>query len=268
MSDTFRIYSNLLAQEGIDLKYSAKVATASFDFDTRKITLPAFEYLDTTSNQMMTAHEAGHALYSLYTLDQVKSHNRKYGSLFNILEDCYIEKEIKKSFPGLRQIFIDAYTSLFDNEFFGKIPTDVSTADMKLVDRINVHFKLGHMINVGFEFNEQFSEIIRSRGRDIFEYDNFSEGEKIRLDHAILFAFRELSRLRSSIHTNLLIFDESDKGTLDTDGFTAIKDIISTCTDENIILISHSPENFMDIADRSINVNKKNNFSVLEISEH
>lgn len=122
--------------------------------------------------------------------------------------------------------------------------------------------------NVGFEFNEQFSEIIRSRGRDIFEYDNFSEGEKIRLDHAILFAFRELSRLRSSIHTNLLIFDESDKGTLDTDGFTAIKDIISTCTDENIILISHSPENFMDIADRSINVNKKNNFSMLEISEH
>lgn len=150
MSDTFRIYSNLLAQEGIDLKYSAKVATASFDFATRKITLPAFEYLDTTSNQMMTAHEAGHALYSLYTLDQVKSHNRKYGSLFNILEDCYIEKEIKKSFPGLRQIFIDAYTSLFDNEFFGKIPTDVSAADMKLVDRINVHFKLGHMINVEF----------------------------------------------------------------------------------------------------------------------
>ena len=150
MSDTFRIYSNLLAQEGIDLKYSAKVATASFDFDTRKITLPAFEYLDTTSNQMMTAHEAGHALYSLYTLDQVKSHNRKYGSLFNILEDCYIEKEIKKSFPGLRQIFIDAYTSLFDNEFFGKISTDVSAVEMKLVDRINVHFKLGHMINVEF----------------------------------------------------------------------------------------------------------------------
>jgi hypothetical protein len=150
MSDTFRIYSNLLAQEGIDLNYSAKVATASFDFSTRKITLPAFEYLDTISNQMMTAHEAGHALYSLYTLDQVKSLNRKYGSLFNILEDCYIEKEIKKSFPGLRQIFTDAYTSLFDNEFFGKVATDVSAADMKLVDRINIHFKLGHIINIEF----------------------------------------------------------------------------------------------------------------------
>lgn len=114
---------------------------------------------------------------------------------------------------------------------------------------------------ISFEFDEQFSEVIKFRGKKEYEYNNFSEGERLRIDCSILFAFRELSRLRSSISTNLLIADEMDRGVLDTSGFIAIKEIIKTCHKENILFVTHQPDELLELADRHIYVEKKSNFS-------
>ena len=94
-----------------------------------------------------------------------------------------------------------------------------------------------------------------------FEYNNFSEGERLRLDSAIMFAFRDLARIQSSISTNILILDEFDHGTLDNTGFESIVEILKSCTGQNIFIISHSTDYFSTIADRNLVALKKNNFS-------
>jgi energy-coupling factor transporter ATP-binding protein EcfA2 len=99
---------------------------------------------------------------------------------------------------------------------------------------------------------------------EAFEYNNFSEGERLRLDSAIMFAFRDLSKIQSSTSTNILILDEFDHGTLDNTGFESIVEILRSCKDENIFIISHSTDYFSAIADRNLVAVKKNNFSELK----
>ena len=93
---------------------------------------------------------------------------------------------------------------------------------------------------VNFELNENFEETIKSRFRDEFTYDSFSEGEKSRLDLALLFAWRALAKLRNSASTNLLIFDEILDSSLDSNGLDEFMKIISGLTDDaNVFIISH-----------------------------
>lgn len=117
--------------------------------------------------------------------------------------------------------------------------------------------------NVNFELDENFNEIIKSKNKESFEYNNFSEGEHLRIDTAIMFAFRELAKIQSSISTNLLILDEFDRGTLDYQGFQSIVTILQSCKNENIFIISHSPDYFTTISDRTLTARKRNGFSKL-----
>ena len=118
--------------------------------------------------------------------------------------------------------------------------------------------------NVIFELDENFNETIRTKHMESFEYNNFSEGERLRLDSAIMFAFRDLSKIQSSTSTNILILDEFDHGTLDNTGFESIVEILRSCKDENIFIISHSTDYFSAIADRNLVAVKKNNFSEIK----
>lgn len=119
--------------------------------------------------------------------------------------------------------------------------------------------------NVIFELDENFNETIKSKHMEVYEYNNFSEGERLRIDSAIMFAFRDLSKIQSSISTNILILDEFDRGTLDTQGFESIVEILRNCRDENVFIISHATDYFGAIADRNLVAVKKNNFSELNI---
>jgi DNA repair exonuclease SbcCD ATPase subunit len=119
--------------------------------------------------------------------------------------------------------------------------------------------------NVIFELDENFNETIKSKHMEAYEYNNFSEGERLRIDSAIMFAFRDLAKIQSSISTNILILDEFDHGTLDTQGFESIVEILRNCRDENIFIISHATDYFGAIADRNLVAVKKNNFSELKI---
>ena len=93
---------------------------------------------------------------------------------------------------------------------------------------------------VHFDLDESFQETIRSRHRDEFTYDSFSEGEKQRIDLALLFTWRQIAKMKNSISTNLLILDETFDSSLDVDGVENLLKILSTLTeDTNVFVISH-----------------------------
>ena len=114
---------------------------------------------------------------------------------------------------------------------------------------------------IGFQFDEMFNESISTKGMEAFEYSNYSEGEKLRINCAILFSFRELAKIRSCVSTNILVLDEFDQGTLDEDGFTSVVNILKSCENQNIFIISHSTSEFDQISDRSLVARKVNGFS-------
>lgn len=117
---------------------------------------------------------------------------------------------------------------------------------------------------VSFNLDENFKESIRSRYRDEFSYENFSEGEKQKIDLSILFAWRQIARKKNSMATNLLILDEVGDSSLDEDGVKYVFEILRSMGEEtNIIVISHR-ENMVDNFDRVLKVIKKGNFSSVE----
>ena len=153
---TIESYSQMLSREGIRVNYSPDAITASFNIKERSIELPMYSYLGATECQLLTSHEVGHALFSKYDPDSFVEYGRKYGCLFNIVEDIYIESEIKKEYPGLREVFKDGYTSLNKENFFGIDPEKVGS--YSFLDRLNLFFKIGHCVKV--PFSQEESEII------------------------------------------------------------------------------------------------------------
>lgn len=113
-----------------------------------------------------------------------------------------------------------------------------------------------------FELDEEFNESIKSRYRDDFSYDSFSEGEKMRINLAILFAWRAIAKMRNSMNTNLLIMDEVFDSSLDNDGSEHFMSIIKYLTPgNNTFIISHKGEEILDKFDKTIRFEKVKNFS-------
>ena len=114
---------------------------------------------------------------------------------------------------------------------------------------------------VKFELDEQFNEKIKSRYRDEFAYANFSEGEKMRIDLALLFTWRQIAKMKNSTNTNLLILDEIFDSSLDVNGTDEFLKILNTLSNENIFLISHKSDLNVDKFDNLIRFEKVQNFT-------
>lgn len=115
---------------------------------------------------------------------------------------------------------------------------------------------------VNFELDENFNETIKSRFRDEFSYASFSEGEKMRINLAILFTWRAVAKLRNSASTNLLIMDEVLDGSLDSNGTDEFLKIINTLTqDTNTFIISHKVDQLVDKFSNVLKFEKHKNFS-------
>lgn len=115
---------------------------------------------------------------------------------------------------------------------------------------------------VNFELNENFEETIKSRFRDEFSYESFSEGEKMRIDLALLFTWRAIAKLRNSASTNLLIMDEVFDSSLDNSGTDEFLKIIETLTnDTNVFIISHKGDQLYDKFHSVVKFEKHKNFS-------
>jgi DNA repair exonuclease SbcCD ATPase subunit len=115
---------------------------------------------------------------------------------------------------------------------------------------------------VSFNLDEAFQETIRSRFRDSFTYDSFSEGEKQRIDLALLFTWRQIAKMKNSVATNLLILDETFDSSLDIDGVDNLMKIIYSLGDDtNVFVISHKGEMVDGKFANKIEVVKEKNFS-------
>ena len=115
---------------------------------------------------------------------------------------------------------------------------------------------------VGFELDEAFEETIKSRFRDVFKYENFSQGEKMRIDLALLFTWRAVARMKNSVNTNLLILDEVFDSSLDASGTDEFMKMLNTLTEKtNAFIISHKGDILYDKFEHVIRFEKYKNFS-------
>ena len=118
---------------------------------------------------------------------------------------------------------------------------------------------------VNFNIDENFEETIKSRHRDDFAYSNFSEGEKQKIDLALLFTWRQIAKMKNSTNTNLLILDEVFDSSLDTASVDLLMTLLRELSNEtNVFVISHKSDQMFDRFRSVIRFVKKNNFSEVE----
>ena len=117
---------------------------------------------------------------------------------------------------------------------------------------------------VSFHLDEEFNETVKSRHRDTFNYNSFSEGEKLRIDLALLFTWRTIAKMKNSVNTNLLILDEIFDSSLDTQGTDDFFKIINKLQNENIFIISHKGDIMFDKFTNIMKFEKYQNFTRLQ----
>lgn len=125
-----------------------------------------------------------------------------------------------------------------------------------------------HSMNfpVQFTIDEQFNEIIKSRHRDAFSYENFSDGEKRRIDLALVLTWRAIARMKNSVYTNILIFDEIFDSSLDSAGTDDFLRLLETMDiDTNVFVISHKTDALIDKFKSVVMVSKDRGFSVAKV---
>jgi DNA repair exonuclease SbcCD ATPase subunit len=117
---------------------------------------------------------------------------------------------------------------------------------------------------VQFDLDETFKETIKSRHRDKFTYASFSEGEKQRIDLALVFTWRTIAKMKNSASTNLLLLDEVFDSSLDVNGTDYVMQLLNTIGDDaNVFVISHKSDQLFDKFRSVVKFEKKNNYSVM-----
>ena len=202
-------------------KFNATIAEEIRQLESGDVTKTDYEKLDNLKKLC-------------YSLESTKSKLKEDMVYFdvarNLLQDTGIKTKIIKQYLPIMNKLINGYLSSMD--FF-----------------------------VNFNIDENFNETIKSRFRDDFVYANFSEGEKMRIDLALLFTWRAIAKMKNSTNTNLLILDEIFDSSLDTDGTDAFLKILNTFDKENVFVISHKQDMLFDKFRHTIKFEKTRNFS-------
>jgi len=163
------------------------------------------------------------------TLDTLRS----YDKLVSLFKDSGIKAKIVKYYIPLINKYVNKYLNSMD--FYAN-----------------------------FHLDEEFNEVIKSRHRDEFCYESFSEGEKMRIDLALLLTWREIAKLKNSVNTNLLILDEVFDSSLDSGGVDELMKLLSSFgVRTNVFVISHKTDQLLDRFNNVIQLEKKKNFSRL-----
>ena len=185
----------------------------------------------------------------------IDDNNEKLKALEQEQKDVAVRKE---TLAKDRHILDVGYMLLKDSGIKTKIIKQYVPVMNKLINK----YLASMDFFVNFELNENFEETIKSRFRDEFSYESFSEGEKSRIDLALLFTWRAVSKLRNSASTNLLILDEVFDGSLDGQGSDELMKILNTVTnDTNVFVISHKTDQFVEKFSNIIRFQKVKNFS-------
>ena len=149
--------AKLMATENITVLHK-RIPTAYFDIKTRSLVCPILK--DDMSSELydlFMGHEVGHALFTPLEgwHDKVSDKGPIFKGYLNVIEDIRIEKKIKAKYPGLRKSFYTAYKELLEDDFFGLEKLGKSISELNLIDRINLHYKVGHGIRVPFSSDEK-----------------------------------------------------------------------------------------------------------------
>ena len=146
--------AKLLATENLRIEHQ-KVPTAMFDLKNRTLILPIWKDMSTDLYDLLIGHEVGHALFTPAKgwHGEIDARGMGIKSFLNVLEDARIERKIKDKFPGIRKNFFAGYQELFDNNFFGVKDYDISK--LRLIDRINLHYKVGSLLAAPFSDDER-----------------------------------------------------------------------------------------------------------------
>ena len=155
--------AKLLATENINVIHKPGIKTAWFDVKARILALPVWVDMSVDLYDMLTVHEVGHALDTDADawMEAIETLGKKYGKskkgvikdFLNVVEDARIDKRQKRRYPGSRRNYVKGYKELLDKDFFGTLSNDVNK--MLFIDRINIHFKGGHLHGVRFNKEEK-----------------------------------------------------------------------------------------------------------------
>jgi DNA repair exonuclease SbcCD ATPase subunit len=187
--------------------------------------------------------------------DSLEEDNSKMKELKDKLSDLIKEQQ---ALATQKQYYEFAMSLLKD----GGIKTKIIKQYLPIMNKLINKYLSAMDFFVNFNINENFEETIKSRHRDEFSYANFSEGEKMRIDLALLFTWRQIAKLKNSTNTNLLILDEVFDSSLDGGGTEEFLKLIHEMgTETNIFVISHKGDQLFDKFRSIIKFEKKNNFS-------
>lgn len=216
--------------------------------------------IKTSKNTMMhfvsMINETEDAIDKLLHSDKLINDSKE--ELVNVTQDLITLNYRKEELLNERQYIETALVLLKD----GGIKTKIIKQYLPIINKlINKYLsQMGFFVN--FNINEQFEETIKSRYRDEFSYQNFSEGEKMRIDLALLFTWRAIAKMRNSVNTNLLLLDEVFDGSLDMNGTDEFLKIMwSMLSDTNTFVISHKTDQLTDRFQRTLRFEKHKNFS-------
>ncbi len=188
----------------------------------------------------------------------------EYSKLEGLLNE---KKDVKKAYHDSKKEcdVLNVATSLLKDS---GIKTRIIKTYLPTMNKLINQFLQSMDFYVNFTLDENFEETIKSRYRDVFTYESFSEGEKARIDIALLLTWRSIAKLKNSVDTNLLILDEIFDGSLDQSGTSDLGWILRNFDDNtNIFVISHKSI-LDDKFDRTITVTKDKNYSNLEETVH
>ena len=196
-----------------------------------EIDTPQTDNLKREQNNLKTLVKEG--LGGEIALKETKKVKENYDVCSSLLKDTGIKSQIIKKYLPIMNQLINKYLNELD--FY-----------------------------VSFDLNENFEETIKSRFRDEFSYASFSEGEKMRIDLALLFTWRTIAKMKNSANTNLLILDEIFDSSLDIAGTYDFMKILRSFNDStNVFIISHKTDVLQDKFERILKVEKRQNFSVI-----
>jgi DNA repair exonuclease SbcCD ATPase subunit len=180
-------------------------------------------------------------------------------TLVNTLEELDLRR---KDILEIRQYFDIAALLLKDNGIKTKIIKQYLPVINKLINK----YLAAMDFFVNFEIDEEFKETIKSRHRDAFSYENFSEGEKMRIDLALLFTWRSIAKIKNSMSTNLLVLDEVFDSSLDNSGTEEFMKLLNTLGSEySVFVISHKGDILIDKFKSVIKFEKVKNFSQVAV---
>lgn len=221
--------------------------------------------------RLLTEYRSHHQV-TLHTEEQIDSLQRDINTAKKEIES--ISTSQVADLEQKRQTLIEEYNELQDNKKTlsvassllkdGGIKTKIINQYVPIINKLINKYLSAMDFFVDFQLNSQFEETIKSRHRDEFSYASFSEGEKQKIDLALLFTWRAVAKLRNSMSTNLLILDEVLDGSLDTNALDMLMTILDSVSENTSLFVISHRENMSEKFPNVIKFVKHKNFSHIE----